>query len=181
MFTLRNLDDADRIAGAMTSARRAVVVGGGFIGLEISEQFRGRGLDVALVELQSQVLPLLDPEMAEPLHREIEAHGVRLELGRGIASIEEKDGAATAVLLTDGTRIAADVVMLGLGVRPNVKLAPTPVSIGASGGIATDEHMRTSDPDVYAVGDAAEYEYGPTGGHARAARRAREPHGSTRR
>jgi NADPH-dependent 2,4-dienoyl-CoA reductase/sulfur reductase-like enzyme/rhodanese-related sulfurtransferase len=168
VFTLRNLDDADRIASAMTSARRAVVVGGGFIGLEMAEQLRGRGLDVALVELQAHVLPLLDPEMAEPLHREIEGRGVRLELGRGIASIEEKDGAAGAVVLTDGTRIDADVVILGLGVRPNVKLAKDAgILLGSSGGIATNDHMQTSDPDVYAVGDAAEYEYGPTSSHMR--------------
>lgn len=168
VFTLRNLDDADRIAGAIAGARRAAVVGGGFVGLEMAEQLRGRGLEVALVELQPHVLPLLDPEMAEPLHREIEGRGVRLELGRGIASIEEKDGAATAVLLTDGTRIEADVVILGLGVRPNVKLArDAGIDIGASGGIATNEHMQTSDPDVYAVGDAAEYEYGPTESHMR--------------
>ncbi len=168
VFTLRNLDDADRIASAIPSARRAVVVGGGFIGLEMAEQLRGRGLDVALVELQPHVLPLLDPEMAEPLHREVESRGVRLELGRGIASIDEKDGAASAVILTDGTRIDADVVILGLGVRPNVKLArDAGILIGASGGIATNDHMQTSDPDVYAVGDAAEYEYGPTSTHMR--------------
>jgi len=168
VFTLRNLDDADRIAAAIPSARRAVVVGGGFVGLEMAEQLRGRGLDVALVELQPHVLPLLDPEMAEPLHREIEGRGVRLELGRGIASIDERDGAAAAVLLTDGTRIDADVVVLGLGVRPNVKLAKDAgIVLGASGGIATNDHMQTSDPDVYAVGDAAEYEYGPTSSHLR--------------
>lgn len=168
VFTLRNLDDADRIATAMTAARRAVVVGGGFVGLEMAEQLRGKGLEVALVELQPHVLPLLDPEMAEPLHREIEGRGVRLELGRGIAAVQEKDGAATAVLLTDGTRLEADVVILGLGVRPNVKLAKDAgISLGASGGIATNDHMQTSDPDVYAVGDAAEYEFGPTEGHQR--------------
>ena len=144
------------------------MVGGGFIGLEVAEQFRRRGLDVALVELQPQVLPLLDPEMAEPLHRELEAHGVQLELGRGIASIEEKDGTATAVVLTDGSRLPADIVLLGLGVRPNVKLAvEAGLNTGASGGIATDVSMRTSDSDIYAVGDAVEYAYAPTGGRMR--------------
>lgn len=170
VFTLRNLDDLDRIVAALPAARRAVVVGGGFIGLEGAEQLRRRGLDVTVVELQPQVLPLLDPEMAEPLHRELETHGVRLALGRGLASVEERDGAAAAVVLTDGTRIEADLVLLGIGVRPNVKLAADAgIALGASGGIATDAHMRTSNPDVYAVGDAAEYAYGPTGARMRVA------------
>ncbi len=117
-----------------------------------------------------QVLPLLDPEMAEPLHREIEAHGVRLELGRGIAAVEETAGAASAVVLTDGTRLPGDLVLLGLGVRPSTKLAvDAGLQIGASGGIATDDYMRTSDPDIYAVGDAAEYAYAPTGTRLRVA------------
>jgi NADPH-dependent 2,4-dienoyl-CoA reductase/sulfur reductase-like enzyme/rhodanese-related sulfurtransferase len=164
VFTLRNLEDADRIAAALPDARRAVVVGGGYIGLEVAEQFRRRGLDVALVELLPQVMPFLDREMAEPLHRQLEYHGVRLELGRGIASIEEKDGAAVAVLLTDRTRLPTDLVLLGVGVRPNVGLAKAAnLALGAGGGIATDDHMRTSDPDVYAVGDAAEYVFGVTG------------------
>jgi NADPH-dependent 2,4-dienoyl-CoA reductase/sulfur reductase-like enzyme/rhodanese-related sulfurtransferase len=164
VFTLRNLEDADRIAVAMPDAHRAVIVGGGYIGLEVAEQFRRQGLDVALVEMLPQVMPLLDREMAEPLHRQLEYHGVQLELGRGIASVEEKDGAALAVLLTDRTRLPADIVLLGVGVRPNVGLAATAgLALGASGGIATDDHMRTSDPDIYAVGDAAEYLFGVTG------------------
>ena len=170
VFTLRNLNDTDRIASALPQARRAVVVGGGFIGLEVAEQFCARGLEVALVEMLPQVLPLLDPEMAEPLHREIEAQGVRLELGRGIAAVKESGGAASAVILADGTRLPADLVLLGLGVRPSTKLAADAgLQIGASGGIATDDYMRTSDPDIYAVGDAAEYAYAPTGTRLRVA------------
>ncbi len=170
VFTLRNLEDTDRIAAAMPQAQCAVVVGGGFIGLEVAEQFSRRGMQVTLVEMQPQVLPLLDMEMAEPLHREIEAHGVQLELGRGIASIEETAGAASAVMLTDGTRLPADIVLLGLGVRPSVKLAADAgLQLGASGGIATDDFMRTSDADIYAVGDAAEYAYAPSGARMRVA------------
>jgi NADPH-dependent 2,4-dienoyl-CoA reductase/sulfur reductase-like enzyme/rhodanese-related sulfurtransferase len=170
VYTLRNLEDTDRLAAAMPGAQRAVVVGGGFIGLEIAEQFHARGLQVTLVELQPQVLPLLDPELAEPLHRELEAHGVGLELGRGIAAIEEEDGRARAVLLADGTRLPADLVLLGLGVRPSVKLAAAAgLDLGASGGIATDDYMRTSDPAIYAVGDAAEYAYAPSGSRQRVA------------
>ena len=120
VFTLRNLEDTDRIAEAMPGAQRAVVVGGGYVGLETAEQFRRKGLDVALVEMQPQVLPLHDHEMVEPLHRQLEFNGVRLELGNGIASIEEQRAAPTAVILADGTRLPADLVLLAVGVRPNV-------------------------------------------------------------
>ncbi len=168
VFTLRNLEDTDRIAEAMPSAQRAVVVGGGYVGLESAEQFRRRGLDVALVEMQPQVLPLHDHEMVEPLHRQLEFNGVRLELGNGIASIEVQGGRATAAILADGTRLPADLILLGIGVRPNTGLAESAgVELGESRGIGTDEFMRTSDPDIYAVGDAAEYPYGPTGAKLR--------------
>ncbi len=168
VFTLRNLEDTDRIAEAMPGAQRAVVVGGGYIGLESAEQFRRKGLDVALVEMQTQVLPLHDREMVEPLHRQLEYNGVRLELGNGIAAIEEVGGRAVAAVLSDGTRLPADLVLLGIGVRPNTGLARAAgIEIGESGGIATDEFMRTNDPDIYAVGDAAEYLYGSTGGKQR--------------
>lgn len=173
VFTLRNIEDTDAIMAALPQARRAVVVGGGFIGLEVAEQLRHRGLEVALVELQPQVLPMMDPEMAEPLHRELEGKGIRLVLGKGIAAVETAPGAdgaesVRAVALADGTRVEADFVLLGLGVRPNVKLAQDAgLSIGASGGIATNGHMQTNDPDIYAVGDAAEYAHGPTGSRMR--------------
>lgn len=163
VFTLRNLEDTDAIMAALPQAQKAVVVGGGFIGLEVAEQLRSRGLEVAVVELQPQVLPLLDPEMAEPLHRELESRGVRLVLGQGLREIEEAGGRARAVVVNDGTRLEADLVLLGLGVRPNVKLAQEAgLAIGASGAVATNDFMQTSDPDIYAVGDAAEYAYGPT-------------------
>ena len=168
VFTLRNLEDTDRIAEAMPEARRAVVVGGGYVGLETAEQFRRKGLEVALAEMQPQVLPMHDPEMVEPLHRQLEYNGIRLELGNGIASIEEQHGRAVAAVLADGTRLPADIILLGIGVRPNVALAEAAgIELGASRGIATDDYMRTNDPDIYAVGDAAEYTYGPTGAKMR--------------
>ncbi|TVQ91963.1 MAG: NADH oxidase [Chromatiaceae bacterium] len=165
VFTLRNIEDMDRIMAAMTGAHRAVVVGAGYIGLEVAEQFVHRGMEVAMVELQPQVMPFFDPEVAEPLHREIERNGVRLELGRAVACIETgATGAATGVVLTDGTRLDADLVLLSIGVAPKIALAEAAgLEIGANGGIATDAFMRTSDPDIYAVGDAAEYRFGPTG------------------
>ena len=163
-FTLRNLEDCDRIYEAMPDATRAVIVGGGYIGLETAEQFRRKGLDVALVEMQSQVMPFLDHEMVEPLHRQLEYNGVRLELGKAIASIETREGVAVAAVLADGTRLPADLVLLGVGVRPNTALAEAAgLKLGDSRGIATDDYMVTSDPDIYAVGDAAEYTSGVTG------------------
>ena len=168
VFTLRNLEDTDRIAEAVPEAQRAVVVGGGYVGLETAEQFRRRGLDVSLVEMQPQVLPMLDREMVEPIHRQLEYNGVRLELANGIAAIEASDGHVSAVVLADGTRLPADLVLLGIGVRPNVALAEAAgIELGASRGVATDEFMRTNDPDIYAVGDAAEYTFGSTGAKTR--------------
>lgn len=164
VFTLRNIEDMDQIVAALPKAKRAVVVGAGYIGLEVAEQFVHRGLEVAVVELQPQVMPFFDHEVAEPLHREIERNGVRLELGRGVEHIEASAGRVTGVVLTDGTRIAADLVMMGIGVRPNTDLAVAAgLRIGSGGGIATDEYMRTNDPDIYAVGDSADYVFGPTG------------------
>ncbi len=163
VYTLRNVEDTDAIMAALPQAKKAVVVGGGFIGLEVAEQLRQRGLEVALVEMQAQVLPLMDREMAEPLHRELEGRGIRLVLGQGLKEIETVNDQASAVTVADGTRLATDFVLLGLGVRPNVQLAKDAgIEIGTSGGIATNDFMQTSDPDIYAVGDAAEYAYGPT-------------------
>lgn len=164
VFTLRNIEDMDRICEALPAARRAVIVGAGYIGLEAAEQFVHKGLAVSIVELKEQVMPFLDRELAEPLHREIERNGMRLELGRSVARIDTSAGRVSGVTLTDGTRIDADLVLMSVGVRPNVELARAAgLDIGASGGIATDAFMRTSDPDIYAVGDAAEYQFGPTG------------------
>ncbi|MBK1646080.1 NADH oxidase [Thiocapsa imhoffii] len=168
VFTLRNIDDMDRIVEGSEDAREVVVVGAGYIGLEIAEQFAHKGPEVTIVELQDQVMPFFDREIAEPLHRELERNGVRLELGRGIATIEETNGVVSGVTLTDGTRLAADLVLMSVGVRPNIELAVAAgLAIGDSGGIATDDFMRTSDPDIYAVGDAAEYRFGPTGARQR--------------
>ena len=170
VFTLRSIEDMDRIAPPLPGAQRAAVVGAGYIGLEVAEQFRRRGLAVTVVELQPQVLPFLDREIAEPVQREIEVHGVELVLGRGIAAIESEHGAATGVALTDGGHEPADLVLLRIGVRPVRALAAAAgLEIGPSGGIATDAWMRTSDPEIYAVGDAAEYAFGPTGTRMRVA------------
>ncbi len=116
------------------------------------------------------MLPLMDHEMAQPLAEELRRHDLPLHLGVSLQRIETDGGIAKAVLLSDGTRIETDLVILGIGVRPNATLAmDADLSIGTGGGIATNDFMQTSDPDIYAVGDAAEYLYGPTQSRMRVA------------
>ncbi len=167
VFTLRNLADTDQIKAATDGdrARTAAVIGAGFIGLEMVEQLARRGYKTTLAELQSQVLPLFDPEMAQPIEQELSENSVELALGDGIKQIVlDETGTATGVELASGKVIDAELVILGIGVRPNTKLAQDAgLEIGQGGGVATNRYMQTNDPDIYAVGDAAEYVYGPTG------------------
>ncbi|MFI4876960.1 MAG: FAD-dependent oxidoreductase [Blastopirellula sp. JB062] len=167
VFTLRNLADADKIREHVLqkSVRKAVVVGAGFIGLEMVEQLHRLEMQVALAELQRQVLPPLDPEMSYPIEKSLRDRDVQLYLGDGIAGIlTDERGAASGVKLQSGEVATGDLVILGLGVRPNVQLADAAgIEIGVSGGIAVNRFSQTNDPSIYAVGDAAEYRYGPTG------------------
>ncbi len=170
VFTLRNLDDADRIRAFVNEKKpnRAVVVGAGFIGLEMVEQLKRAGVTIALVELLTQVLPPLDPEMAHIIQEDLEREDVALYLGDGIAGIETSKGLATGVRLKSETVVDADLVILGIGVRPTTSLAAEAgLAIGRMGGISVNQHMQTSDPWIYAVGDAVEYFYGPTESPAR--------------
>jgi len=135
---------------------RAVVVGGGYIGLEMAEVLVHRGLAVSLVELESQVMGPIDPEMATPLHEHLHLKGVDLCLGNSVTAIQERDGQLD-VRLSTGRVIPCGLVILAVGVRPEVKLAAEAgLTIGQRKGIVVDDHMRTSDPDIYAVGDAVE-------------------------
>lgn len=167
VFTLRNMADTDRIKAAAGAcvAKRAVVVGSGYIGLEMVEQLVRLGFQVALAELQPQLLPLLDPEMAQPLEDALRRHGVAVHLGDGIQRVlTDEANAATGIALQSGRVIPAELVILGLGVRPNLDLAQQAgLTIGPGGGIAANEYQQTNDPDIYAVGDACEYVCGPTG------------------
>lgn len=167
VFTLRNLEDTDRIYAALNDAgeKTAVVVGAGFIGLEMVEQLVRRGFQVALVELQPQVLPLLDGEMARPLEAELRRHGVALHMGTGLERIvTDASGRATGVELASGVHLEVSLVILGIGIRPNHQLArEAGLRIGQDGGVMTNRFMQTSDPDIYAVGDVAQYPFGPTG------------------
>ena len=164
VHSLRNIEDMDRILAQLPSVKKVAVVGAGFIGLEVAEQLKERGLDVTLIERACQVLPPLDAEMAEPLRRELLRQGIRLISGSGFSAIREAAGKATGVVLENGVTVEADLVILGLGVRPYNQLAVAAgLGVGATGGILTDEYQRTADRDIYAVGDAAEYRLGPTG------------------
>ncbi len=158
VFTLRSLTDMDAIKAVVDadSLKAAVVVGGGYIGLEMAEVLVHRGLAVSLVELESQVMGPIDPEMAAPLHEHLRLKGVDLCLGSSVTAIEDDNG-LPAVRLSTGRVIPCGLVILAVGVRPEVKLAAEAgLTIGQRKGIVVDDHMRTSDPDIYAVGDAVE-------------------------
>ncbi len=141
----------------ISKPKRAVVVGGGFIGLEMVENFVHRGLEVTLVEKLDQVMPPLDREMARLVEKYMTRHGVRIELNDGVAGFRQTASGTLEVLTEKGKAHPADIVILAIGVRPETALAKNAgLAIGERGGIRVDEHMRTSDPDIFAVGDAVE-------------------------
>jgi NADPH-dependent 2,4-dienoyl-CoA reductase/sulfur reductase-like enzyme/rhodanese-related sulfurtransferase len=163
-FTVRNVPDVVRIKSWISESEgtRAVVVGGGYIGLEMAEQLvHHGGVSVSLVEALPQVMAPLDPEMAAWLHLELKQHGVELCTGSAVAAFEAPTDAeparASIVVLKDGRRLPADVVILGMGVKPESALAKAAgLEIGERGGIRVNERMQTSDPSIYAVGDVVE-------------------------
>jgi NADPH-dependent 2,4-dienoyl-CoA reductase/sulfur reductase-like enzyme/rhodanese-related sulfurtransferase len=137
--------------------RHAVVVGGGFIGLEMAENLTRRGFDVTVLEMADQVLTPLDSEYGRLVQDFLELHGVHVAVGDGVAGFEQAEGGALTVSTQSGRAYPADLVILALGVRPDTALATMAgIEIGERGGIRVDEHMRTSDPDIFAVGDAVE-------------------------
>lgn len=165
-LSLRDIEDTDALVAAVTAALpeargfddqrpesgTAVVIGGGFIGVEMAENLVHKGLRVAIVEAAPQVMAPLDPEMVEPVHAAIRAAGVDLHLGSSVTAIGERE-----VTLADGATLPADVVVAAIGVRPDTHLAEAAgLTIGERGGIRVDNHLRTSDPYIYAVGDAVE-------------------------
>ena len=157
IFTLRNLQDVDRIKARMDQGvKQAVVIGAGFIGLELVENFVRRGIATTVVELQDQVLPPFDKEMTTPIAQELASKGVSLLLGQSAEAFEQGPDGLT-VRLKSGQRLPAQLVVLGVGVRPENKLAvEAGLEVGPRGGIRVNEHLQTSDPDIYAVGDAIE-------------------------
>ena len=158
IFTLRNIPDLDRIMAHLAAAkpRRAVVIGGGFIGIEVAENLLERGLFVTLVEGAEQILAPLDPEMAAIVHSHLHEKQVELYLSDAVDHFEDKQD-HSVVYLKSGRRLQADLVVLAIGVRPEVKLArDAGLSLGETGGIQVDDYLQTSDPAIYAVGDAVE-------------------------
>ena len=167
VYTLRSLQDVDHIKDRVDKGvKRAVVVGAGFIGLELVENFVRRGIAVTVVELQDQVLPPFDKEMTTPLVEHLATRGVSLLLGQAAEAFEQgPDGPAT--LLRSGIRLPAQLVVLGVGVRPESTLASDAgLQVGPRGGIVVSEHLQTTDPDIYAVGDAIEVKDFVTGERA---------------
>jgi NADPH-dependent 2,4-dienoyl-CoA reductase/sulfur reductase-like enzyme/rhodanese-related sulfurtransferase len=141
----------------LDKVRRAVVVGGGYIGLEMAENLVHRGLDVTLVEMLDQVMAPLDPECARLVERHLEQHGVHLALSDAVAGFTQTANGRIEVSTKSGKAYPADIVILAIGVRPETALAKAAgLEIGQRGGIRVDEQMRTSDPDIFAVGDAVE-------------------------
>ncbi len=158
VYVLRNVEDMDAIRQRVDAgARAAIVIGGGYVGVEMAENLRHRGLEVDLVEMVDQILPPLDREMVAPLEEHMAARGVRLHLGTAAAAIRESPGGRICAELKNGTVLTADFIVLAAGVKPESELAAAAgLTIGPRGGIVVDEHMRTSDPNIYAVGDAVE-------------------------
>ena len=158
VFALRDLTDADQLFDRVTreGTRRAIVVGAGFIGIEVTENLVRRRLDVTLVELAAQILPPWDAEMVRGLEDHLRAQGVDLRLNESAESFDQSSG-GLSVRLQSGDRIEADFAVVSIGVRPESRLArEAGIECGPRGGIVTNSHMQTTDPNIYAVGDVAQ-------------------------
>lgn len=158
--TLWTVPDTDEIRALVQSEdiKTAAVIGGGFIGLEMAENLRRAGLEVSIVEALDQVMAPIDFELAQLLHEDIRDNGVKLHLADAVAGFED-DGKQVAVKLQSGAEVKADLVILSIGVRPNSQLAKDAgLTLNGRGGIVVDDHLRTNDPSIYAVGDVIEVE-----------------------
>ncbi len=165
LWTIPDMDDVMTQIGK--GAKKALVVGGGFIGLEVAENLRERGLEVTVVELLNQVLPTIDREMATPLHAELRRLGIGLKLGHAVKALRRDGNNALAAELDNGETLAADFVVMAVGVKPNSALAAKAgLQVNERGGIVVDDHMRTSAANIYAVGDAVEVKDPVFGGRA---------------
>jgi NADPH-dependent 2,4-dienoyl-CoA reductase/sulfur reductase-like enzyme len=164
VLTLRHREDSDAVRATFGPGRRLVIIGAGWIGLEVAAAARDAGTEVTVLEAaELPLLAVLGPEMATvfaDLHRE---HGVNLQLGVSVAEIVTHGGRATGVRLTDGTEFAADAVLVGVGARPRTELAEA-AGLEVDNGVLVDASLRSSDPAIYAVGDIANQEH-PTLGH----------------
>ena len=166
IFTVRTIPDTRKIIDWIEtkSVRSVAVVGGGFIGLEMAENLKIRGIDVTIIEMLPQVMPVLDPEIATFIHNHLQAKDVSLCLGSPVEGFKQKDSGGIDILLESGRTVAADMVILAIGVRPEVELAKEAgLTIGELGGIMVDDRLRTSDERIWAVGDAIEVKNFVTG------------------
>lgn len=163
VYTLRNLSDADRLHAAALAAKRALVVGGGFIGIEMAENLVRRGVETVVVERNSQVLTPWDAEMVATMAERLVEAGVDLRLNDEVVAFHA-GGHSIEAELKSGARLSIDVAVLAIGVRPESHLAvEAGLEVGRRGGIVVDEQMRTSDPDIFAVGDAVQVTHYVTG------------------
>ncbi|MCJ0932530.1 CoA-disulfide reductase [Virgibacillus halodenitrificans] len=156
LFTLRNMEDTDRIKSFLDEShpRKAVVVGGGFIGLEMAENLHDQGIKVTVVEMSEQVMAPLDKEMAAIIHKHLREKGIDLILGDGVKSIENN---GQTILTQNGNKIDTDLILLSIGVRPENELAiQAGLNTGERGGIQVNHKLQTNDPSIYAIGDAIE-------------------------
>lgn len=152
VHVLRNIPDLDGLMTGLKADQPALVVGGGFIGLEVAEALTRRGVAVTVVEQADHVLPTLDTEMAAFVENELRQHGVRVVTGQAVAAFQDRGQTA---VLTDGTKISTALTLLAVGVRPDTRLAKEAgLKLGLRGGLIVDRHYQTSDPAIYAVGDA---------------------------
>ena len=154
VFKLWTIPDMDRIHKYIDEKKptKAIVAGGGFIGLEMAEAFHARGMQVTIVELAPQVMIMMDPEFGAMIKADLETKGLSVKTGTGLSSIGDH-----SVTLSDGTTVEADLVLLSVGVRPELMLAKSAgLEVGTTGGLVVDEYMRTNDPDIYAAGDLVE-------------------------
>ena len=165
LFTLRTVEDTLRIKTFVNrmKPKSAVMVGGGFIGLEVAENLRQLGLDVTIVQRPKQLMNPFDADMASFIHSEMRKHGVKLALGRSVEGFEKREDGVD-VLLKDSPPIHADMVVLAIGVMPESALAKTAgLALGMKGSILVNDRMETSVPDIYAVGDAVQVKHAVTG------------------
>jgi NADPH-dependent 2,4-dienoyl-CoA reductase/sulfur reductase-like enzyme/rhodanese-related sulfurtransferase len=167
VFKLWTVPDMDRIDGFIQAhqPRSAVVVGGGFIGIEMAEAFRKRGLATTIVELQPSVMSVMDPEFGAQVAKELEHGGVQVLTRVGVKAVGVDD---KTVELSDGRRVKADLVLFSVGVKPELRLARAAgLAVGPAGGLLVDEHLQTSDPAIFAAGDMVEIEHKVSGRHVR--------------
>lgn len=167
IVTMWTVADMDRIIQRITSGVKSVaIVGGGYVGCILSEALRQRGLSVALIEAEAHILPFLDADIASYAQEEMVSHGVALHVGDTVQGFTQTQGGGQQLLLQNGVRLQADLVVLAVGVRPNAHLAQDAgLAIGETGGVLVGPNLRTSDPDIYAVGDAIEVSHAVTGQH----------------